>query len=115
MPVDKLTSENIVAESSKSIRKRVQAARDKQRKRFKDGKIKSNSEMKTKQVKQYCSLDENCLNLLRQAVLSMNLSARSYFKMIKVSRTIADLTGDEKIKSNHLAEALQYRPKEQSY
>lgn len=113
VPVEKLTNENRVAESSRSVRKRVQAAREKQRQRFKDKKSRANSEMKTKEVKEYCSLDKDCLNLLRQAVSSMNLSARAYYKTIKVARTIADLGGEEKIKTSHLAEAIQYRPKEQ--
>ncbi|HUW21818.1 MAG TPA: YifB family Mg chelatase-like AAA ATPase [Candidatus Bathyarchaeia archaeon] len=115
VPVEKLTSETTIAESSKSIQKRVQAARMKQRQRFKGTTIRSNSEMKTKAIKQCCQLDKDCLNLLRQAVSSMNLSARAYFKTIKVARTIADLSGDEQIRITHLAEALQYRPKEQGY
>jgi magnesium chelatase family protein len=110
--VEKLTSQNLISESSRSVQARVQAARNKQRQRFKGKKIKSNSEMRTKEVKEYCSLDKSCLNLLRQAVSSMNLSARAYFKTIKTSRTIADLKGDEKIRSNHIAEALQYRPRD---
>lgn len=112
VPVEKLTGENTISESSKSVQKRVQAARNKQRQRFKEEKIKSNSEMKTKQVKEYCPLDQDCLNLLRQAVSSMNLSARAYYKTIKTARTIADLAGEEKIRVTHLAEALQYRPKD---
>jgi magnesium chelatase family protein len=115
VPVDKLTSQNLVAESSKSIQKRVQAARNKQRQRFRDKKIKSNSEMKTKEVKKCCPLDGDCLHLLRQAVSTMSLSARAYYKTIKVARTIADLADEEKIKVTHLAEALQYRPKSDNY
>jgi magnesium chelatase family protein len=114
--VDKLTSETTVAESSESIQKRVQAARDRQRKRFKKRrKIKANAEMKTRDVKSYCRLDQECLTVLRQAVSSMNLSARAYYKTIKLARTIADLGGEAKITTNHLTEALQFRPREQNY
>ncbi|MFC1727626.1 ATP-binding protein [Patescibacteria group bacterium] len=114
--VEELTSENTIAESSRSIQKRVQAARDWQRKRFKNRrKIKSNAEMKTRDVKKYCSLDQECLNVLRQAVSTLNLSARAYYKTIKLARTIADLSGEERIRPNFLAEALQYRPREQGY
>jgi magnesium chelatase family protein len=67
--------------------------------------------MSTRQVKQFCGLSKECQELLRQAVLRMALSARSYFRTIKVARTIADLTGEENITVVHIAEALQYRPK----
>lgn len=113
--VRKLTSENIISEESKSIRKRVQKARDLQRKKFKGTKIKSNSEMQTRDIKKYCPLDNDGLNLLRQAVSQMNLTARSYYRVIKLARTIADLASEEKITLTHLAEALQYRPKEQAF
>ena len=103
----------MVAESSGSIQKRVQAARNRQRERFKNRrKIKANSEMQTKDVKSYCPLDKNCLHLLRQAVSSLSLSARAYFKTIKLARTIADLAGEERISPSHIAESLQYRPRD---
>ena len=98
--------------SSKKIQKGVQAARNLQTKRFKGTKLKANSEMSTKEVKKYCKLSEECRTMLRSAVASMNLTARSYFKVIKVARTIADLASEKQISSNHIAEALQYRPKE---
>ncbi|MBN1262869.1 MAG: YifB family Mg chelatase-like AAA ATPase [Candidatus Pacebacteria bacterium] len=113
--VEKLTSDNVISESSKSVQKRVQVARDQQGQRFKKTKIKANSEMKNKDIKKHCLLDKDCLSLLRQAVSQMNLSARAYFKTIKIARTIADLAGEGKIKIIHLAEALQYRPKDQFY
>lgn len=114
--VEKLTadSKQLTAESSKEIKKRVQKARDIQTKRFKKTNLKNNAEMQTKEVKQFCELSNECLNLLRQAVVQMNLSARSYYRVIKLARTIADLAGEEKISPNHIAEALQYRPKEQT-
>ncbi len=113
--VDKLTanSQQSVAESSKEIKKRVQKARDLQTKRFRKTDLKNNGEMGTKEVKEFCGLSNDCLNLLRQAVIQMNLSARSYYRVIKVARTIADLEGEKEIASVHIAEALQYRPKDQ--
>ncbi|MFH0864096.1 MAG: YifB family Mg chelatase-like AAA ATPase [Candidatus Gottesmanbacteria bacterium] len=115
--VDKLAvnGERIAdSEDSKTIKKRVQKARDIQIKRFKKINIFSNAEMSSKDVKEFCQLSTDCLNLLRQAVVQMNLSARSYYRIIKVARTIADLSGEEKINPSHIAEALQYRPKDQN-
>lgn len=98
-------------ENSSTIRKRVQKARDIQTKRFKKLKITSNSEMGNKEIREFCSLDENCIKLLQLAVVKMNLSARSYNRTVKLARTIADLEGLGKINSTHIAEALQYRPR----
>jgi magnesium chelatase family protein len=98
-------------ESSFTIRKRVQKARDMQTKRFIKSKITSNSEMGNKEIKEFCRLDENCIKLLRLAVLKMGLSARSYNRTIKLARTIADLEEKREINSIHIAEALQYRPR----
>ncbi|MFA6963340.1 MAG: YifB family Mg chelatase-like AAA ATPase [Patescibacteria group bacterium] len=104
-----------VAEESAKVRARVQSARDRQTERFKNTKIKSNSEMSSKEIKQYCKLEESAEKLIAQAVDSMRLSARVYHRLLKLSRTIADLEGAENIKSEHIAEALQYRPKEKTY
>ena len=93
------------------IRKRVQKARDLQTKRFKKDKIISNSEMTTRAIKKYCQISPESLEILKLAVNKLNLSARSYNKILKVSRTIADLDKSANIKPNHIAEALQYRPK----
>lgn len=110
--VDKLHSYgDTPSESSQTIRKRVQKARDIQTKRFKNKKITSNSEMGNKEIREFCKLDENCLKLLQLAVVKMNLSARSYNRTIKLARTIADLAGLKEINSTHIAEALQYRPR----
>ena len=105
-------------ESSKQIRAKVQKARDLQTKRFKKdqtlgvhGKIVTNSEMSAKLLKTYCKLSNESLEILKLAINKLNLSARSYNKIIKVSRTIADLENAPDIKPNHIAEALQYRPK----
>ena len=110
--VEKLTSkEKLKSESSKTIRNRVQNARDMQTKRFKSSKNTSNSEMNNKDIKKYCDLSDECLSLLKLAVSKMQLSARSYQRVIKLSRTIADLDSSKEIMPNHIAEALQYRPK----
>ncbi len=98
-------------ETSKFIQKRVQIAREFQLKRFKGTKIKSNSEMTTRDVKKYCEIDENSRTIMTSALATMNLTARSYFKVIKIARTIADLAAEKNISSVHIAEALQYRPK----
>lgn len=114
--VEKLTGEDMLnGPSSLQIRKRVQKARDLQTKRFRKEKIISNSEMNTKHIKKYCLLNKECLDFLKTAVNKLNLSARSYNKIIKVARTIADLENSPKIQISHLAEALQYRPKTDSF
>lgn len=107
--VDKLTGDTH-SETSKSIQIRVQRARDIQSQRFKGARIVCNAEMSTKQVKEFCPLDEACLNLLRQAVATLSLSARGFYRTIKVARTISDLSGESQIKVAHLAESLGYRP-----
>lgn len=107
--VEKLTRDH-TAESSNLIQKRVQKARDIQVKRFKGLLIKSNTEMSAKTMKKYCNLDEQSVLLLKQAISKLNLSARAFHRVVKIARTISDLEGSIKIKSNHVAEALQYRP-----
>lgn len=112
---EKLSSEKL-SENSLNIRKKVNLARKIQRKRFIDNprKIKTNSEMGQNEIKRYCFLDTDCKKLLSSATDQLNLSARSYFKIIKLSRTIADMENTDSIKQNHIAEALQYRPKEKN-
>jgi magnesium chelatase family protein len=110
--VSKLTEE-MEAESSAKIRRRVQKARDRQTKRFKKTNLACNAEMSNRDIKKFCPLSSQCLTLLRQAVSQLALSARGYYKIIKISRTIADLAGEKEIATDHIAEALQYRPKKQ--
>ena len=107
---EKLSTDDL-AESSKSIRARVEKAREFQRERFKGKKIISNSEMSSQEVKDFCKIGEETLNILKTAISQFNLSARSYYKILKLARTIADLEEKEKIASAHVAEALQYRPR----
>lgn len=110
--VEKLTEqETNHVENSKTVRLRVQKARDKQNRRYKGTSVTTNAELTNKTIKTYCKLSDDCIDLLRQAVTSMGLSGRAYYRIIKLSRTIADLTDEDVIKPNHIAEALQYRPK----
>lgn len=107
----KLIDRDWKSEKSEAIQLRVQKARETQTQRYSGTLLKSNAEMSTGDVKRYCSLSEDSRTLLTSAVSSMNLSARSYYKVIKIARTIADLAFEEEISSTHVAEALQYRPK----
>jgi magnesium chelatase family protein len=91
------------------VRDRVQKARDIQTQRFTDTSITTNSEIRAKDIERYCPLDSACKNLLHSLVDNLHLSARSYHRLIKVARTIADLGGLEHIDSNAIAEAAQYR------
>jgi len=109
VPFDKLT-EVRRGESSVDIRKRVTQARAIQSERFAtyDG-IHYNAQMGTKQIREYCALDEPSLQLLKTAMERLNLSARAFDRILKVSRTIADLEASEPVNSSHIAEAIQYR------
>ena len=107
---EKLTDENIEG-SSAEIRKKVEKARKIQLERFKNEKIKTNSEMTIPLVKKHCGVDDEGDKLLRNAVNNLHLSARGYHRILKLSRTIADLAESPQITHIHVAEALQYRPK----
>ena len=97
-------------ESSNKIRPRVIIARNIQKERFeKAGNIYCNSQMSSKDIANYCMLNSNGKTLLKLAMEKLNLSARAYDRIIKVSRTIADLGASKDIKNDHLAEAIQYR------
>lgn len=112
--VEKLTGSGLKAESSDQIQKRVQKARDVQLRRFAKIGVKSNAEMSTKMVKELCDITPDVRAFLGQAVARMGLSARSYYRVIKIARTIGDLNGAKDLELPHVAEALQYRPKEES-
>lgn len=104
--------ENYNSESSSEIKKRTSRAREKQLQRFKWTNLSFNSEMWTKEINKYCCLDEETNDLLKQAVVNLNLSARSYYRILKLSRTIADLDWDDEISPKHILEALSFRKKE---
>lgn len=108
---EKLTSQQ-TAEKSTDIRSRVHLAMQCQFKRFADKKIHYNSEMGPNDIKEFCKIDVATSELLKNAMTQLRLSARSYHRILKLARTIADLSQNEDIKLDHVAEALQYRPKE---
>jgi magnesium chelatase family protein len=95
-------------ENSEEIGRRVLLSRELQLERFRPYNIFNNSEMNSELVKKFCYLDKNCLSFLKKAIKKLDLSARAYFKILKVSRTIADLRQDEKISIDDIAEALFY-------
>jgi magnesium chelatase family protein len=113
-------SDQRLGEPSSNIRARVEAARERQRGRFAGSgeanpdsgpRLTCNAEMRPAEVRQHCKLDETGRALMRTAMNQLQLSARAYHRVLKLSRTIADLAGSESIQPAHLAEALQYRPK----
>lgn len=101
------------SEPSFKVQKRVEAARQKQQVRFKNSSVKTNGEMSPSQIKKYCRFTKEAIDFLKQAISRLSLSARSYFKIIKVAQTIADLNGRDKIEAIFVSEALQYRLKEE--
>jgi magnesium chelatase family protein len=107
---EKLSSDTL-AEASAGIRQRVEEARNIQTHRFKNSPIHCNSEMRNAEIREYCKLDEQSIDLLRAAVTQMHLSARAYNRILKLSRTIADLGKSDRISLDHVAEALQFRAK----
>ena len=114
VPYQKLEAAG-TGEPSTVIRARVEAARKLQAARFAPlnrPHVLVNGDMGPAEVQQFCALDETGKSLLRAAVQQMNLSARAYHRVLKLSRTIADLAGEKNILPAHLAEALQYRPRE---
>jgi magnesium chelatase family protein len=97
-------------ENSAVIRERVIAAREKQAERYKDNPgIYCNAQMSSKMLKEICIINQVGANLLKTAMEKLNLSARAYDRILKVARTIADLSLSDDIKPEHLAEAIQYR------
>ncbi|WPV67566.1 hypothetical protein [Chitinophaga sp. LS1] len=98
------------SESSNKIRERVIAARNIQKQRFNRHKgIYNNAQMHPSLLKKVSQLDTQCADLLKKAMQTLNLSARAYDRILKVSRTIADLAQSEHIQSDHIAEAIQFR------
>jgi magnesium chelatase family protein len=112
LEVSPLTDNELLnkAEGEKSavIRARVEKARTIQKERFGSG-FKTNAMMGPKEIEQYCATEVGAMNLLRTAINNLNLSARAYDRILRLARTIADLDGQEKILTHHVAEAIQYR------
>ncbi len=109
VPFEKLTEERR-GEPSSEIRKRVTSAREFQSKRFEESdSVHYNAQMNVKQIRKYCDLNDESKTLLKNAMERLNLSARAYDRILKVSRTIADLEATKNINQNHIAEAIQYR------
>jgi magnesium chelatase family protein len=105
---DQLTDKR-KGENSLTIRNRVLVAREAQTERYKDLEISYNAQMGPKEIEKYCQLDEVSQNLIKVAMEKLGLSARAYDRILKVSRTIADLDESETLNSSHIGEAIQYR------
>ena len=106
---EELLANNTKCESSNEIRARVIKARKIQLERYKNDGILTNSELTTKLIKKYCEIDDNTKQFLKNAINQFNLSARAYDRLLKISRTIADLEQKDKIELTHIAQALQLR------
>lgn len=109
LSTEELLNTNTKSESSAQIRERVIKARKIQIERYKDYPILTNSQLTAEYIKIFCKLDEKSENLLRNAISKFSLSGRSYDRLLKLARTIADLDSCENIESSHIAQALQYR------
>ncbi|MBA3634345.1 MAG: ATP-binding protein, partial [Acidobacteria bacterium] len=104
-----------VGDSSITVRERVIKAREIQLKRFDGEGIFSNSAMSSRHIRKFCALDGESENLLERAMLRQGLSARAHDRILKVSRTIADLEASENIQPNHISEAIGYRSLDRNY
>lgn len=102
-------------ETSAQIRERVCRVREIQRERYRNQKFLTNSMLQVKDLNQYCGLDKEGERLMRHAFDTMNLTARTYHKILKVARTIADMDGQEQIAAVHLKEAIGYRTLDKKY
>ncbi len=107
VPVDDM--QGGTGEASSSIRSRVLAARKRQSDRYKELNIKCNSQLGVKGLREFCKMDREGALFLSKLMEKMNLSARAYDRILRVSRTIADMEGAENIATPHLLEAAQYR------
>jgi magnesium chelatase family protein len=107
---DKL-SDTRLGEPSAAIRERVCAARERQAQRFRGTRLITNVDMGAAEIRQHCTLDGAGQRLMQAAMRQLQLSARGYHRVLKLARTIADLSGVDNIGPAHLAEAIQYRPR----
>ncbi|MBQ7880395.1 MAG: YifB family Mg chelatase-like AAA ATPase [Clostridia bacterium] len=111
---DEITSKDL-EEPSSEVKKRVNNARAIQLERYKGTNIYSNSKMGDKEIREYCKLDDKCVQLIERAFKVLNLSARGYTRILKVARTIADLDGCVDIDATHIQEAIQYRSMDKKF
>ena len=107
---EKLTADTAGEESS-AVRQRVEQASERQRHRFAGTNVQTNADMGPAEVWDHCKLDDAAQSLAKAAMDQLQLSARAYHRTLKLSRTIADLAGEDSIGVSHLAEAVQYRPR----
>jgi magnesium chelatase family protein len=107
---EKLT-DNRRGETSESVQARVSAARARQLQRFKGTRLTSNAEMTPAEIRQFCHVEDAAQSLLQAAMKQLYLSARAFHRILKLALTIADLEGGDTIKAQHVAEAVQYRPR----
>ncbi len=111
--VPRLSSQELMSresgESSATVRRRVASARTRQVERLKEEGISCNAQLKAKQLRLHCVLDDAARDLLRTAINQFSLSARAYDRILKVARTIADLDAVDNIQLHHIAEAINYR------
>ena len=112
---EEISDETSKAETSAEIRKRVNAARAFAHERYKKAKIISNSALTSAEIRKYCPLEDGAKALLKKAFDSLGLSARGYDRILRVARTLADLAGSEKIRAEHIAEAIQCRSLDRKY
>ena len=111
VPFEELSSSSRAGTNSEQMRCDVERARRVQAERFGDCRsgVRYNAQMTSRQVREHCRLDATCQRMLRHSVEEMGLSARAHDKILRVTRTIADVAGDDEINEHHLAEAINYR------
>ena len=107
---EKLADDRL-GEKSEKVQARVEGARSTQQKRFRGTKLACNAEMTPTEVREFCQVEESAQSLLKAAMKQLYLSARAFHRILKIGRTIADLENSDIIKANHIAEAIQYRPR----